>query len=232
MERNLLIFEELTLLALRDDKGTVLNGTWPDIAVGGGILSELALGGHIDIKPVKRSNRVIAGENATDHAYDHELLKTAAKKIETAKRYASAQTWVSRFSSIKKLRTLAAEHLVREGILSEEEHRILLLFHQTRFPERDGTAEDSIVSRVRNAILGNDEVDLRTASLVGIAHAAGLLKPLFERRELKERKSRIESIMESTPTADAVHDAVKAVQASIIAATVAASTAATTAATT
>jgi hypothetical protein len=78
--------------------------------------------------------------------------------------------------------------------------------------------------------MGDGPVDVRTAALVGVAHATSLLSPIVERRRLRERRKRIESIMESTPGAAAANDAVQAVQAAIIAATVAASAAATSAA--
>ena len=228
MSNELKIFEELLLLALRDEKGTVRTGTWPDLAVGGGILSELALDGLIDLEKRRRSDRVVLrGKEAPEHP----LLARAIEEISRARRPASAKSWVLRFAKMKNLRNDAARRLVDRGILGEEEHRILLVFNQTRYPERDGTAEEEVVERVQRAVLSERTVDVRTASLVGVAHATNLLAPLFERRQLRDSKKRIESIMESTPGAAAANEAVKAVQAAIIAATVAASAAATSAAT-
>ena len=227
MSNDLTIFEELLLLALRDEKGTVRSGTWPDLAVGGGILSELALGGYIDLEKRRRSDRVVlSGSEAPAHS----LLVRAIREIADARRPTSAKNWVMRFAKMNGLRAEAAQRLVERGILGEEEHRILLVFSQTRYPERDGTAEEEVVERVRGAVLSEGTVDVRTASLVGVAHATNLLGPLFERRQLRERRKRIESIMESTPGAAAANQAVQAVQAAIIAATVAASAAATSAA--
>ncbi|MFW5717879.1 MAG: GOLPH3/VPS74 family protein [Spirochaetota bacterium] len=227
MNTQLTIFEELLLLALRDEKGTVRTGSWPDLAIGGGILSELALEGCIDLEKRRRSDRVVLRGSP---APGHPLLARAVARISEAKRPASARTWVMRFAKMKGLRAEAAQRLVERGILGEEEHRILLVFTRTRYPERDGTAEAAIVGRVRDAVLGDETVDVRTAALVGVAHATSLLNPIFERRQLRARKKRIQSIMESTPGAAAANEAVQAVQAAIIAATVAASAAATSAA--
>ena len=201
---------------------------WPDLAIGGGILSELALQGFIDLEKRRRTDRVVLRGSP---AAGHPLLARAVAKISEAKRPASAKTWVMRFAKMKGLRADAAQRLVDRGILAEEEHRILLVFTQTRYPERDGTAEAAVVDRVRDAVLGDGTVDVRTAALVGVAHATSLLNPIFERRHLRRRKKRIQSIMESTPGAAAANEAVQAVQAAIIAATVAASAAATSAAT-
>lgn len=223
MNNDLMIFEELLLLALRDEKGTVRSGTWPDLAVGGGILSELALGGYIDLEKRRRSDRVLLRDA---NAPDHPLLVRAIEQISGAKRLTSAKNWVMRFAKMKDLRADAARHLVERGILGEEEHRILVVFSRTRYPERDGAAEAAVVERVRRAVMSEGTVDVRTASLVGVAHATNLLGPIFERRQLRERRKRIDSIMESTPGAAAAKQAVQAVQAAIIAATVAASSAA------
>lgn len=227
MNDELTIFEELLLLALRDEKGTVRTGSWPDLAIGGGILSELALTECIDLEKRRRSDRVVLQGSP---APGHPLLARAVAEISGAKRQASAKTWVMRFAKLKGLRADAAARLVERGILGAEEHRILLVFSQTRYPERDGRAEAAIVDRVRDAVLADETVDVRTAALVGVAHATSLLNPIFERRQLRARRKRIRSIMESTPTAAAANEAVQAVQAAIIAATVAASAAATSAA--
>jgi hypothetical protein len=214
------LFEELLLLALRDDRGTVRGGTWPDIAIAGGILSELALRNVITLDETKRSNRVRLHQGSLE--LKHPLLSAAVEMIRAAKRPRSAQRWVSRFSSMKQLRARAAGELVRTGVLGEEEHRVLRLFRRVRYPLRQPGVQEEIYDRVRQAVHSDAQVNVRTASLVGIAHATKLLASVFDRKELRRRRRRIREIMDSSPEAVAANEAVKAVQAAIIASTAAA----------
>ena len=227
MGHDLTISEELALLGLSDEKGTVAFGTYFDLALGAGLLSELALSERIDLVKVKKSMLVELRDAtpASDPA-----LNAAIEKLADAKRRASAQTWVSRFSQIKRLRHEIAGGLVERGILDEDERKVLLIFSKTVYPERDAGPERALIERLRGAIFGDGDVDVRTAAVAGIAHATGLLNSAFDKRELKKRKKRIESLMESRPSAQAVSEAVAATQAAIVAATTAASIAATTAA--
>jgi len=109
MSTQLTIFEELLLLALRDEKGTVRTGSWPHLAIGGGILSELALHGFIDLEKRRRTDRVVLRGSP---APGHPLLSRGIARISEAKRPASAKTWVMRFAKMKGLRAAAAARLV------------------------------------------------------------------------------------------------------------------------
>ena len=142
-------------------------------------------------------------------------------------RDASAQRWVSRLSSLKNRRDLASRDLVTDGVLGRERGRILWVVPYTRYPVLDAQARSALVERVRSALMTDESLDARTASLVGIAHATKLLNPFFERRDLRQRRGRIKEIMDGSPVGAATREAVKAVQAAVIAATAAATAAAT-----
>ena len=71
----------------------------------------------------------------------------------------------------------------------------------------------------------------RTALLIALADAGGLLAIPFDKRELRGRKKRIKEISEGSVVAGAARDAIQAAHAACIAATTAATVAATTAAT-
>lgn len=224
---DLRIFEELLLLALRDRKGTMRSGSWPDLALAGAVLSELALQEAIELEQKRRRSVVIprGGEGL-----EHPLAIRALERMTEARRPISAQSWVTRLAGMKRLREEAAGRLLERGVLRREEDRILLVFRRLRFPQEDSAPQDAVVERVRRAIRSEGNVDVRTASLVGIASVTNLLQPFFERKELRQRRRRIKAIVEANPAAVAANEAVKAVQAAIIASTAAASTAAASAA--
>ncbi|NBC30081.1 MAG: hypothetical protein GVY29_08845 [Spirochaetes bacterium] len=223
MEREIRVFEALFLIGLTVEKGTFRGGSWPDLAIGGAVLAELALDEQIRLDPTKRGHRVTLRDGARA---EHPLLAAGIARIRAARRNASAQRWVSRFSSLKDHRDLASHDLVADGVISKEVAKILWVIPYTRYPVRELELRSALVDRVRTAVMTDQSLDARTASLVGIAHGTKLLNPFFERRELRQRRARIEEIMDGSPVGDATREAVKAVQAAVIASTAAATAAA------
>ena len=133
-------------------------------------------------------------------------------------------SWVSRFASLKKLKHRAAQQLCRRGILRADEGTVLLIFKRKVYPELDPGPERELVERIRAAIFTETyEPDPRTIVLVALADKAGVLKNVFDKKELKARKKRIEAIGEGSMTAVVVKEVVEATQAAVVAA-IAAST--------
>jgi Golgi phosphoprotein 3 len=229
----LLLHEELLLLALRDEKGTVHSRAGMlGIALGGGILSELAMAERVRVTEDKRPFVELVDRKRLGD----DVLDDCLTRVRDARRRARAATWVSRFAQLSGLRNRVAAGLCRKRVLREDEDRVLWLFRRKLYPERDGRYEQRILTRMRKAIFSESQrVEPRTAMLVSLADAAGLLAIPFTRRELRERKERLKELREgqalSGATHAAVQAAVQATQAAIIAATTAASTAAITAAT-
>jgi len=214
--RDLYLQEEILLLALNDKKGTFYMRNFRP-ALGGALIAELLLSKRIEVEEGKRKlvnvvNRQVFGEP---------LLDDALNRIATAKRRASLQTWIQRISAIIRLQNRVAEGLCRRGILREEEQQILILFRQKKYPEVDHDAEHFLIQRLHDAIFregGN--IDPRTVVLLALANAADLLSIPFSRKELKERKKRIKSIVSGDLIGEATKEAVEAVQAAIAAAAI------------
>lgn len=215
-DSGLRLHHELLLLALHDEKGSMRVSN-PGILLAGGILGELLLEGRVTLergaKPSK--DRIAPGD---PRSLSDPLLDECLRKIRDAKRPKAPKDWVMKFSQISGLRKRVATDLVRKGILRERRTRVLLLFPWTFFPVLDPTSERRIVERVRNAVLGDGEVDERTGALVAIAAKTGALKHVLDKRALKERKHRIEEIAEEQLAASAVQGAVEAAQAAAAAA--------------
>ncbi len=220
-ESGLRLHQELLLLALHDEKGSMRVSN-PGIVLGGGILAELLLEGRIGLergaKPSK--DRIVP---ADPRSLSDPLLDECLRKIRDAKRPKAPKEWVMKFSQISGLRKRVATDLVRKGILRERRARVLLLFPWTFYPTLDPATERRIVARVREAVLGDGDVDERTGALVAIAAKTGALKPVLDKRTLKERKDRIDEIAESQLAASAVQGAVEAAQAAAAAAAAAGS---------
>ena len=188
--KSLFLYEEIMLLALRDEEGTFSSG-FVEYAVAGAILSELFLDKKIGLGG-KRGDLV-------DH--DHPpgtgdpIIDESLEKITEAKRRATVKNWVSRLSRIPKLRQKVARRLCQRGIVRAEEDRILFLFPRTVYPEINPKPEREIIERLKDSIFGKELTsDPRTVALISLARGTNLLESNLGREEIRDRKERIEEL--------------------------------------
>ena len=219
------LHEQLMLLALRDEKGTLHSkaGMY-QFALGGAILSELLLAGCIEIEEGKKGKVSLLRVKRL-----HEpLLDECLDLIASAKRERTASNWVHRFAKVKRLRHRVAEGLSRRGILRNKETKVLLFFTRKVYPEVDPAPERQVRERLRRAIFGEAKtLKPETGVLVALAHGTGLLRIHFERKELKKRKHRLDQIVKGDMVGKATRQAVQAAQAAAMAAITAATVAST-----
>ncbi len=191
-KEGLFLHEELTLLALRDDKGTLLSSERYPLAAGGAILAELLLLRRVKVADPKKKLLHMTDIRPVGDPVIDECLK----KMREAKRRASIKNWVRRFAQVKRLNHRVAEQLCRRRILRADEEKILRIFTRKIYPEIDPKPEQEIIERLRAAIFSKDrEVDPRTTVLLSLAHHTRLLEKIFDKKELKERKERIKQII-------------------------------------
>ena len=219
------LHEQLMLLALRDEKGTLESkASMYAYALGGAILTELSLKGRIRIRRDKKAfvdlvDRTSLGEPVLDECLD---------RIAMSKRRARAETWVERFANTKRLRHRVALGLCRRGILRDDEDTVLLLFRRKIYPTIDPGPERRLVERLRRAVLSDSPPDPETAIVVALANAAGMLAIHFDRKELRRRKDRLKRITERVPGGAAAQQAVQAAEQAVTVVVTAASAAAVT----
>lgn len=221
--RKLFLYEELMLLALRDKEGTFAANDMEFLyALTGALLAELLFMEKISLEEVKKNKKMVNLENPSP--IGDPILDECLQKLRGARRRATLTTWVSRLAGMKKLKHRAAKQLCRRGILRADEKSVLLIFSKKIYPELDPGPEREIVQRVREAIFTDTpEVDPGTAVLVALGSKGGVLKNVFDKKELKAQKKRIESMADAVSTAAAVKDVVDGMQAALITA-IAAST--------
>jgi hypothetical protein len=218
---DLKLHEELLLLALRDEQGTVeARAGSHRYALAGAILAELLLAERLQIDDGKKKLvSVRSAKPLGDEVLDEVLGKIADSKPR------KAQDWVGRLCMLKRLRHRIAEGLCRRGVLKDSEDTVLLFFSRKVYPTIDPRPEHALRDRMHAAIFGERrDLDARTAIVVALAHATGMLGIHLDRRKLKERKARIESIangeLVSAATREAIEAAQQAVMAAVIASTV------------
>lgn len=214
----LFLHEEILLLALQDAEGTIASGTWYQQAIGGAILAELLLSSRIRVDESGKRKLV---ELISSKPVGDPLIDECLEKVVAAKRRASPATWIGRFAAVKGLKNRLAEQLCRRGILRADEKTVLLIFTRRIFPEIDPEPERKLIERLCEAIFSEaSEVDPRTVVLVSLANGTGLLDVVFDKKKLKAREQRIESIVNGEVTGKAAKEAVEAAQAAIMVAVI------------
>jgi len=213
-QTSLFLHEEVMLLALRDEEGTIASGTMYQYAIGAAILAELLLNQRIAIDESRKKKLV---NLISSTPLGGPLIDQCLEKIDNAKRRASLQTWVSRFAGVKNLKHRVAQNLCDRGILRATEDKILLLFSRKIYPEINPVPEKKLIERLRQAIFtDSSDIDPRTVVLVSLADSTGLLKVVFDKKELKGRKARIKEISNGEITGKAAQEAIQAMQAAVM----------------
>jgi Golgi phosphoprotein 3 len=209
----LYLHEEILLLALRDQEGTIASGSMYAYAIGGAILAELLLAKRIAVEGGKQKLINVVSTRPLGEP----LIDECLEKIAAAKRRGTPQTWVQRFAHLKQLKHRVAQGLCNRSILGADEDTVLLLFRRKIYPEIDPRPERQVIGRLRKAIFGEGrQVDPRTAVLISLANGAGLLTIPFDKKELKARKQRIEQLVNGELLGRATREAVQAAQAAVM----------------
>ena len=217
------LHEELMLLSLKDEEGTVIGGTMYPYAIGGAVVAELAIDGRIAVDIDSQKLTVTDPTPIGDPLIDGWVSKMASSKKDQRVSY-----WVSQIAGTGDLKHRVAMQLVRRGILRATEDKVLLVFTRKIYPELDPKPEQELMHRLDRAIFGDEDVTARTAILVALAHHSGLLRAVFDKKRLKARESRIAALAEGSVAAGATKEAISAMEAAMFVATVMPSIVATT----
>jgi len=215
-KESLFLYEEIMLMALRDEKGTVATG-FPEQVVAGAVLAELLLENRISVEDTRKQLVDVINKRPVGDPVIDECLE----KMATAKRRAALKTWVQKLAGVKNLRHKVARQLCDRGILRADEDKVLLLFKRRIYPEIDPMPEKKIIERLRTAIFtDHHRLDPRTVVLVSLASGADLLRQAFGRKEIKPRKKRIEQIANGDMTGKATKEVIAACQTALIVAAI------------
>ena len=207
INKELRIYEEIMLLALKDKEGTIASGVDCNYALGGAIMGELLLEDKVEVE-VGRKKLVSLMDTAP---VGDMILDEALEKIEISKRRKRLQGWVVKAGNSKDLKNRVALRLCKKGILRIDEGTVLFLFKRKIYPEIDHEPEQRIIGRLHNAIFSEtNDIDRRTIVLLAVASSANILPVIFDKSELKSRKNRVKQVIEGDLVGMSVNKAVKA----------------------
>ena len=209
-----LLHEEITLLALQEEKGTFALEAKYLYAIGAAILAELLLSNLISVEESeKKLVNPISNTPICEPVIDECL-----EKITSAKRSASLRDWVSRFARMKDIKHRVASQLCSRGILQATEDKVLFIFKRKLYSQINPQPRKNLVECLRLAIFSDTrDVEPRTVILVSLMNSAGLLEMVFDKKDLKDRETRIERIINGEATGPAAKEAIAAMQAAVMA---------------
>ena len=131
---DLLLAEELLLLALDDEKGKdTTMGT--DTGLAGALLLDLAAGGWLEDAGGKLVPAAAPPAGATP---PHGVLADALRVVQASSTPRDAGHWLRKLTDeLKPIKGRVAARLVDRGVLTEQRHKVLGLFGTDRYPEAD-----------------------------------------------------------------------------------------------
>jgi golgi phosphoprotein 3 len=196
--------EQLLLLALHDEKGT-LQSAPIGFGLAGGLVAELMAEGRIaavadDAEPFV----VLDGSPLGDALLDRTLERIATART----RQAPAQT-VALLAANPQLVEATASRLCTFGILRREHGRFLLVVPRTLYPTADAGPEQRLLADIMAALEGRVEAEPRLAAVIAIAHVAHILEGAVGRSAEWRGRGTVKAMVERTPAARATRLAIE-----------------------
>jgi hypothetical protein len=202
MELNLI--DQLTLLAIDDEKGTFLAGsTQYSYAIAGAVIMELALRERIDLagEKVVVKNKEKTGDNVIDRYFELILKSEKEKKV---------KSWVQLLGrKASKIKHETIDKLVDDRILTKEENKILWVFTYNKYPAQNSRPENLLRSRLYDIIVHSHRPELKEIMLLNLIQSCNLQKEVFGKEQAKTFKRKIKTINEYDDLAGAVNKSVK-----------------------
>ncbi len=208
----MLVCEDLLLLLTNDETGKKLAyGDELDLALGGALLTDLTLAGHVRrTEPGEevRKNRVVLDPEVP--APDHPLLREAYDRL------GRRRSW-SRQSAVRTLARGAMKRIYQQLVREEQVQRVagraMGIFPVTRYVPIETEHEKQLLAEIDAALLEGGQSTVATAALVALLHALGKLVAVVDRgRGVDKRavKAQAKTLMQQYWQAKAAYDAIQA----------------------
>ena len=195
--RAVLIAEELLLVALDPDKGTVPLAAQSYVKVGlaGALLAELAIAGNLDIKDA----RVVPAGGTPPDRFLAEVLATISSGTQREKAKSAVQKLDKRVGGVWNR---LIDRMVAAGTVGEEKNG---LFRPTHHPVLDRPVHDSVLAAVRAAAAGDGPIAPRLEVLLALTGPCCLLGRVApDRSSRRHAKARIKDATAQAPFATEV----------------------------
>ena len=202
MELNLI--DQLTLLALDDEKGTfVADSTAYSYAIAGAIIMELALEERIDLSGDKV---VVKDKSKTGDKIIDAFFETIIESVKERK----VKSWVDRFGDkANKIKLATIDKLIENRILDKREGKILWIFSNDKYPTQNPRLENQLRNRLYDIIVNSHRPELKEIMLLNLIESCSLGKEVFGKAQVKTFKKKLNTINESDHLGDSISKSVK-----------------------
>jgi hypothetical protein len=210
MELNLV--EEFLLIALDDDKGAfVIDSTRLHYGFAGAVLLELALRNKIDI-----DGDYLHLKN-TDKEPE-EVLNKALSLIKESKKTRKVKDWLGTLAGkAHELKADTLQRLIERGVLRKEEHKILWIIPNNKYPTSNSNPENKVRERLDSVILHGAKSEPRDVMLLSLINVSDLTKEAFrDQADYKEIKRKIKNVTEDIKISQAINKSIREIQTAIM----------------
>lgn len=207
----LTLAEELLLVALDDETGTVMH--LPPLALELGLaaalVGELTLEGRVDTDPSRLfvTSKTPLGDS---------ILDETLADIVTEPKQLSSEAWLRRIAEEGPvLRDRITQRLVNRGVLQSAEKRLLWVFRTRVYPPTSGIEEREVKSRIMTLLNNDDIPSPRDALLVGLLRATGMFDLLLGEPEQARLRDRIDQLANLEEIGRSLNQTVAALQVAL-----------------
>lgn len=209
MQLNLI--EEFLLIALDDEKGQfVIDSTHLHFGLAGAILLEMALREKVDV----------TGEDLKLIHDEYEVEMVINKVIDQikAKPGKKVKDWIEILA--KQADELKHDTLLRlqnKGILRKEEHKILWVIPNNKYPTSNITPENKVRQRLSDVMLRGAKSEAHDIMLLSLIDVSDLTKEAFRNKdEYAIVKKKIKEVTQDIRISHTINKSIREIQAAIM----------------
>ncbi|MFC8668295.1 GPP34 family phosphoprotein [Streptomyces sp. NPDC057199] len=174
MQNETLIVEDLMLLLMDDESGAIAGAGTLYYTLGGAVLVELALDGHVTVDENDKGLNGLKVHAVSGNPLSDPVLQMAQEKV--TDRVRGVQTLLIEIGT--GLRETVLDRLVERGMLRRESKKTLGVFRSTSTTAADTGHKETLMEKVRAVLVYGEEPDARTAAVIGLLSASGTLPSL------------------------------------------------------
>lgn len=208
----LTLAEQLLLLALDDETGKLrtLPDRALDYALAGAIVADLTRVGRI--KVTRDNVEIVDSTPVESKPEDFGLLEIIQADVTSLRGTLSHLA-----ADAQGLRRRLINQLVEKGVLREENKEILWVFHFSRYPLADPTAENAVKQRLRSRIRTKDiPLTGKDHVLISLLHVCRMDDLLLSEDEQEAYRERMDDICNADKIGKAVKDCLEEIQKAIL----------------
>lgn len=201
---NLTLIDQLTLLALDDEKGKFIpDSTTFSYALAGALILELILEEKVAISDeyVKLKDRSSTGDV---------ILDEYIKKIDESKKQRKIKSWIDRFGQRSdKIKQATLKKLIDDRILEKKEEKILWVFNADKYPTYNPRPENQLRARLYDIVVNHHNPTLKEVMILNLVESCRLEYEVFGKENAKVFKKEIKRIKKDSEVSGVVNKSIK-----------------------